>query len=208
MLKAAVAIFYMDYEDLQQTLSILESETGLALPSVKNAANASIAGTEIEFDWRATEQLRLSLSGVWLDATYDLLLSNDILYPELGQRDYSGNRLVRAPKWQFNTGAEYSIPLVGEWLLIMRVDYAWQDKVYYDYFNNDAVSQDSYCLLNLTASIETMDARWQFLIFVRNTRNELYLNHAHDVNGAPQQLTGTVVQDLAIIYELNNKFKQ
>jgi len=191
-LKTEVAIFYMDYVDLQQTLWILEPDTGLALPSVKNAANASIAGAEIELTWLASEQLEVSLSGTWLGATYDELFSFDVLYPELGEGDYSDNHLVRAPEWQFNIGAEYSIPLINLWHATLRADYAWQDKIYFDYFNNDSVSQAPYGLLNFTASIETIDERWKFSMFVRNTRDQLYLTHAHVIDGAPQQLTGSV----------------
>jgi len=189
-LKAAVAVFYMDYVDLQQTLWILEPATGLALPSVKNAANATITGAEMELVWLASDQLEVSISGTWLEATYDKLLSIDVLYPELGERNFSDNHLVRAPEWQFNVGAEYRKPLAGEWQIILRADYGWQDKVYYDYFNNDSVSQDSYGLLNFTASIETMDARWQFSMYAHNTHDELYINNIHVVDGAPQQLSG------------------
>ena len=65
-------------------------------------------------------------------------------------------------------------------------------KIYFDYFNNDSVSQAPYGLLNFTASIETIDERWKFSMFVRNTRDQLYLTHAHVIDGAPQQLTGSV----------------
>lgn len=190
--RATFAVFYMDYTDLQQSLFILDPISGLSLPNVINAADAGISGLEMDLAWLITDRLKVTFAGAWLDATYDSLRSNDVLFPELGDRDLAGNRLVRAPKWQSNLSGQYRIGLGSRWHAMVRLDYAWQDDVYFDFFNHDALVQGAHGVLNATASIESVDARWRFSLFARNAFDERYLNHLRVVDGTPRSLSGTV----------------
>ncbi len=191
-LRTALTAFYMDYTDLQQSIF---GEGERALPKTSNAASSKIKGIEAELEAFVTDQFRVSASGTWLDATYSDLKTSDALFPELGEfnpatglnvRDLSGNRLVRAPEWQFSFTGEYTIPLQGEWQAVLRTDYYWQDAVFFDFFNNDLLKQGAYGLLNLYGAIETEDGRWKFAAYARNLLDERYFgNKLTSIGGAP-----------------------
>lgn len=192
-LRIAVTGFFMDYTDLQQSVYGLDEVSVIA--RVVNAASATIKGVELEIDAQVSDRFKLAASGTWLDAKYDDLRSADSLYPELGTlgpagvnvRDASGNQLIRAPEWQFNIGGEYTVPLgkFGEGTL--RASYSWQDDVYYTFFNDPLASQDAYGLLNLSAAIETSDARWRLSAYVSNAQDEFYFTQKNSTvsAGAP-----------------------
>ncbi len=169
--KANVTAFYMDYTNLQQNLFLTLAEGGT---QVFNAGSATIKGLEIETEALVTEQFLLTASATWLDAKYQELTTNDNLFPELGERDLSGNRLTRTPKFQFNVAGDYTVPVSDSLQVVLHVDYAWQGHIFFTFFNHDLVSQDAYGLLNLSASLETVDGTWELMAFARNLTDERY----------------------------------
>ncbi len=175
-LRTSLSVFYMDYTDLQQGLLLTPEGGGIPVQSVRNASAATIKGIEMEAEAFLSENFMLTASGTWLDATFDELMTNDQIFPELGERDLRGNKLVRAPEWQFSVSGEYTIPLGEDWLAIMRADYYWQDQVFFTFFNHDMNSQDSYGLLNLSTAIETLDGQWRVSVFARNILDKRYVS--------------------------------
>jgi len=191
-LRTAFAAFHMDYRDLQQNLVVFNPELGLALPSVENAGQATIAGVELEVEALVGDHLQLAASGTWLDAKYDALRSADPVFPELGERDLAGNRLVRAPEWQFSLSAEYKAPLADGWVGALRADYQWQSEVFFTYFNHALNRQGDYGLLNVSGRIETDDGRWRVSAFARNLLDERYVTNALTAQIPETQLFGNV----------------
>ena len=113
----------MDYKDLQVT----QTNAACLCNITDNAASAEIKGVEAEFQFAATERLRLSLAGSYVDATYEDFLESAI-NPTTGQRlDSSGNRLQRTPETQLTGGVDFTLPLgrLGD-ALNFRVNYTWQ----------------------------------------------------------------------------------
>lgn len=177
-LKGTLTGFYMEYSDVQQNLRILNETTGVALPNVVNASSATIKGVEASLDAAVTDQLTLRAAGTWLDATYDQLQTTDLIYPELGERDLSGNRLSRAPEWQYNISGEYTVPLNGTLQAALRADYQWQSQQYFSFFNHELNAQDAYGVLNVLASVGPGDSAWRLSAFARNLMDEDYITYA------------------------------
>jgi iron complex outermembrane recepter protein len=177
-LKTTIAGFFMDYSDVQQNLRILNEETGVLLPNVVNASDATIKGIEAGLDAQVTDRFRLSAAGTWLDATYDKLATTDLVYPELGVRELSGNRLPRAPEWQFNLSGEYGIPVGNSLDATIRANYQWQSQTFFSFYNHELNSQDAYGLLNLSIAVTPEDGRWQLAAFARNLTNTDYVIYA------------------------------
>ncbi|HET9446825.1 MAG TPA: TonB-dependent receptor [Steroidobacteraceae bacterium] len=177
-LNTTLAGFYMDYSDVQQNLRILNVQTGVLLPNVVNASDATIAGVEAGLSAQVTEGFKLTAAAVWLDATYDKLVTNDLVYPELGQRDLSGNRLARAPEWQFSGSAEYGFALGSSLGAAIRADYQWQSRQFFSFYNHELNSQESYGLLNLSVAVAPKDGRWLVSAFARNVTDEFYVFYA------------------------------
>lgn len=177
-LKTTIAGFFMDYTNVQQNLRILNTQTGILLPNVVNASDATIRGIEAGLDAQVTDRFRLAAAGTWLDATYDRLVTNDLVYPELGQRNLSGNRLARAPEWQFSVSGEYGIALGNSLGAVIRADYGWQSRSFFSFYNHELNSQKAYGLLNLTVGMGPKDARWQLAAFARNLTDTYYVIYA------------------------------
>jgi iron complex outermembrane receptor protein len=177
-LNTTLAGFYMDYSDVQQNLRILNEQTNVLLPNVVNASDATIAGVEAGLSAQVTQGFKLTAAAVWLDATYDKLVTNDLVYPELGQRDLSGNRLARAPEWQFSGSAEYGFALGSSLGAAIRADYQWQSRQFFSFYNHELNSQGSYGLLNLSVTVAAKDGRWLVSAFGRNVTDEFYVFYA------------------------------
>jgi iron complex outermembrane receptor protein len=194
-LKTTVAGFYMDYRNVQQNLRILNQQTGVLLPNVVNASDATIAGVEAGLEAHVTDRFRLTAAGAWLDATYDKLVTNDLVYPELGERDLSGNRLARAPQWQFSVSGEYGIALGTALDASIRADYQWQSQSFFSFFNHEPNSQDSYGLLNVSVGVTPQSGRWQLTAFARNLTDEFYVIYAEaNVSAGRPSLGGAIGQ--------------
>ena len=102
-------VFVMDYKDLQVT----QTNAACLCNITDNAASAEIKGVEAEFTFAATEQLRLSLAGSYVDATYEDFIESAI-NPTTGQRLVSsGNRLQRTPETQLTGGVDLTLPAAG-----------------------------------------------------------------------------------------------
>ncbi len=121
-LRANAAGFYNDYRDLQV------SYTDPAYPgnSVRgNAGKAHTAGVELETDTRLPLGFSLQLAGGYLHAIYDS-------YKNAGGAGVNadGHPLINAPKWNFNGGATYEIPLPLPGFYRIGTDVEWSSEVY------------------------------------------------------------------------------
>jgi outer membrane receptor protein involved in Fe transport len=91
---------------------------------------------------------------------------------------------------------QYRWPLGGLGDLLLRADYAWQDKFYFESANFELPAQDDYGLLHLRAAL-LADSGWELALWVKNATDEEYRVHAFDssfgsdlgastIQGAPQ----------------------
>jgi iron complex outermembrane receptor protein len=89
-----------------------------------------------------------------------------------GLDDFSGNDLSRSPKWKYTLSAEYEIPLGSFGSLTPRVQYTWQDDVYFRAFNQDFDLQEAYHLTNLKLIWTSPEQMWTVEAFVDNVEDE------------------------------------
>lgn len=162
-------IFKMDYEDLQVT----QTNAACLCNITDNAASAKIEGVEAELQVLATNSLRLSLSGSYVDAEYEDFLESAI-NPSTGQRlDSSGNRLQRTPETQVTGGIDYTMNL-GQWAdaLNFRVTYTWQSDMFWA--TDNIAEEPSYGLLDARIGLAPPDSPWEVAIWGKNLDDELY----------------------------------
>jgi iron complex outermembrane receptor protein len=176
-LSLAATAFRMDYSNLQETV-YAPGPGGVPVANVENVPSASIKGIELEVEGRPLDGLSLGLAGSWLDTRVNTFVSIDPLYPELGVEDFAGNRLARAPAWQLALNGAYSYPLAASLSATLRADYAWRSHQFFELFNHPLEAQGAYGLLNLRASLEGADGRWEVALFGENVTNRRYLNNA------------------------------
>jgi outer membrane receptor protein involved in Fe transport len=92
--------------------------------------------------------------------------------------DLDGNQLVNSPEWSVSLGGQYMFILPQDYRLTMRVDYYWQDEMYYRLFNRDMDKIDSWDIWNAQLSLTSPEDNWYARAFVKNIADD-----DHEVGG-------------------------
>ena len=167
-LRVNLALFYMDYQDLQ--LFRLDS----ALRLVTFTEDTTNYGAELEILATPTEGLELGLNTGYLKAEVDG-----------GPND--GGQLPRAPEHTLGGFAQYSWPVAGGGLSL-RADFKWTDDFRTEIpYNTGAPAADaanwriteipSYALLDARAAYTLEGRNLEFSIWGKNLTDETYAVH-------------------------------
>lgn len=163
-LRINTSLFYYDYTDLQ----VQSFENSVIV--IKNAASADINGAELEVSYLPTPNWQLDAGIGWLDATYDKFLDND---------DISGNYLNASPEWTTDLTVRY-FQNISSGTVVYRLNYYWQDDVFYTADNNPLKGQPDYALINTSVSLITYDDRLTLTLYGDNLTDEDYFNGTID----------------------------
>lgn len=169
--RAAVTLFHMSYEDMQQELQIARP-TGTQ-STVINAAEATLQGIELETTALLSETLSLDFNLGLLDAEYDEFVGQ--AFEDTDQfTDNSNLDLRRAPDVTYTVALNYDQELtVGR--LRGRVAYNWRDDYEGSVTNFPGTQIDSFGLLD--ASLTYSRDNWSVGIFGRNLTDEDEYSH-------------------------------
>ncbi|MDE0364857.1 MAG: TonB-dependent receptor [Gammaproteobacteria bacterium] len=179
-LRANLAIFYADYEDIQRTIVVV-SPAGDLQSLLRNAAKASIYGGEFELTAYPIPELELR-SGLGVSiARYDEFIERGT------GLDLSDNRFRNSPDYQINASARYTLPTrhvdrrdIG--LFSFQVTYNWTSEFYMSDMNRPHLKQGAGSLWGLTADWEEMfGSRMSTSFFVKNLAGREYLAAAVDL---------------------------
>ena len=165
------AAFYYDYTDLQ--VGFVNEQS---VVETVNAASATNIGIEVELVARLTDSLSGELSATWLDATYDEFVTGDYRN-DFEQVDLSGNNLQNAPEYTAFAALDYRRPVTERGSVIGRVEWAWQDDVYFTEFNNEDAFQEAYSVLNANLGYEGAEGRWSAVAWGRNLTDEFVISN-------------------------------
>lgn len=178
-LRFNVAMFNMDYKDLQQ-LRLVPIGGGVTRVVISNAASSTIQGLEIDAKLAVSENWSIDLNYGYLDATFDDYVFNATF-------DFSGNRMPRSPENTFNIAANYSRPTAWG-RFDARLGYAWRDEIFFEADNN-AIDRESsegaLGLVDLSAGL-TGD-RWAVSVWGRNLSDERYRRQVLNSTGNSQR---------------------
>ncbi|MCY4256292.1 MAG: TonB-dependent receptor [Gammaproteobacteria bacterium] len=173
--RANLAAFFMDYEDLHVRTTLFDPNSGSQVRTFFNAGSAEASGIEAELTALATDRFVIQASLGFLDTQYneDVIdeFRNDVLL-------VAGESLPFAPELSYSLSLIYSAPLANSRELRLRADYSWRDELLWDATGaaDDRDGEDSYGLLNLSATYDF--ERWSLTAFGRNVTDEIY-----DMNG-------------------------
>jgi len=180
--------FNMDYKDLQIS-TIGQDVFGNNTPVTTNAATATIRGVEFEGDWKVTRRDRLQGFITYLDARFGTLANSIDTTNNLsssynafaptpippGVANYSGNRLVNAPRISLRGRYSHIFNLGANGTLTPSVDVYWQARSYttLDNISDPARGgRSAYSKTDLNLLYETADGRWSVNAFVHNVENK------------------------------------
>ena len=157
-----LAAFYTDFTDLQ----VEQLDQVLLTLVISNAANAEIRGLEAE----ATVQLA---DGLQLWGVLSLLDTEYVNYvvPATGVSN-DGNKLQRTPDYQFNVGIDYTVPVSAGYALDLRVDYSYQDKIFWNPENT--YDEPAIGLLDARIGFGPTDGSWEVAVWGKNLTDEIY----------------------------------
>lgn len=156
-----LAVFYTDYRELQ-----LISQLGVT-PEIENAGNASIWGVELEGRLEPTENLNISASLGYIDASYTTLSSTSRIKP-----DYN---FQKTPKWSANVTANYIWQVKPAISLHLQGSYSYKSTVYNNAENSALLRQAPVHLVNGSMTAEFDNSDWAVTFGVNNLLNEQYI---------------------------------
>ncbi|WP_185969174.1 TonB-dependent receptor [Aliiglaciecola sp. M165] len=177
----ATAFFY-DYTDLQ--VQTVENNN----IRVENATDAEISGLEISGFFRITDDFVVDYSATWLDTEILEFVTEDPARPALGPLNLAGNELPKAPESQFALGAQYTFDLNDAGYLVARVDWSFQDDIYFNQFNIEALSQESYDWFKASITWESLEDDWRVSLFADNISDEEVVTNGVFNGGVSGQL--------------------
>jgi len=165
-LRLSASGFYYDYRDLQ--VFVFDLSGPIPIQRKLNAGNARIYGFEAEATVRPNE---------WVDffGAFTLMDSKYKKFAALGGDDYSGNRLINAPKFAAAGGINVTVPLSGSGTLKGRLDGSYTSSIYL-YPDNFAINKvGSHGQMNARIAWETADEKYEIAAYARNFLGEHYV---------------------------------
>jgi iron complex outermembrane receptor protein len=188
------AVFQMDITDPQVQRIVA------ATNEVVNAKGARSRGIEVELEAAVAPGLEVRASSTYLDAKYTdfqdapyttgtTQLVNGIVpgcnVPATGNIDpanggnvaycpgnASGNRMSRAPKVTGSLGLNWSVPMGARFQLRLAPSLSYNSGFFWDPDNR--TRQPAYSILNMTATVATVDNRWALRAWASNLTNKRY----------------------------------
>jgi iron complex outermembrane recepter protein len=171
---ASAAVFLNEYEDLQ--VSSFTEQNGVFAAIFTNAAEAQMAGFELEGSWQATDKLRFDLAAGYLDAKYDRFIGengvdvSDFLTP------------ANAPDWTGRFAANYRRSLGPQTELIVSAAAAHRGDVFPTVSSSDVLRQGGYTLYDASVGLEFADGKYSVLLAGRNLSDKEYRTQGFDLS--------------------------
>jgi len=190
--RANATIYHSDYDNIQRTIAVLQSN-GLIVTPTQNAAAATIDGAEFETEVIPVTGLKLTANAAY---TYPKYLRytqktlNLTLFPS-GIQDLSGEPFQSLSRWTFGLTAGYDYPVeIGS--LHLQASYAYRTKA--DTFVADSVPatsatssfaatapasatyQPGYGVVNASVTLDLDQYNASIMVWGKNITDQKYLN--------------------------------
>lgn len=175
-LRANLALFYIEWEDVQVNASRLILQDGelRSVQGVSNGAKATSKGLELQLDALATPDLELGLDVGYLDTEWE---DFENAVTGFGELSLTGQPLPKAPELTISADAQYNVQLTSDWDGFLRAEFSHQDEYFYD------VNGTAGALLgfNFPFAIPGHDV-WNFRVGASNDRYRIaaYIENAFD----------------------------
>lgn len=176
-LRLNLAVFQMKTEDVQVTALI----PGTNINQVRNAGNIESHGLEGTFDIFMGERFKVNGGFAWQHTEFQEL--TQLCYPGQSAAQgcngasqiIDGMPALNAPDLKASLGASYDLPLAEvPFDMVLRSQYVWQDKVFYQLDHDPLAVQDAYGLLNVSVDFIDDDGRYEASLFATNVTDEYY----------------------------------
>lgn len=167
---ANVALFYMDWQNIQITQD--NPITPVFDPIILNGGAAHSQGIEIEIQAAPTDNLLIGANLALLDAGFD-----DGTLPN-GQ---PLNRIPLAPEYTASANAEYHWPIENLGAVTFAGEYLMRGESYLTVDNSDQGRVEPYELFNARISFEPSNENWRISLWGENLTDEVYKTRLFDL---------------------------
>lgn len=175
------AVFYNEISDMQRELNLPSQGAGV-VQLVRNTADATITGVEVDTTVSLTEKLLMLASFGYINAEYDSV-SLDLNGDGVIDGKDEDLDIPRAPEWTYSVGFTYDMD-IGSWgYMSSRINYAYRDDMAYT--DNNLGYIDDADILDAGLDFYSNDGKWVFSLYGRN----LLDNNWH---GGDTQLPDTI----------------
>jgi iron complex outermembrane receptor protein len=175
---------------------------GQIFPAIElaNAAKARTQGLEVDANFAASENTRISANAAYIDARF-LQFKNAPSYPSqtpadgayvvgtdpasgapVFAQDLSNKPLPDAPKFKITLNVDHTLVAgsVLPWDLSLNGQYAYRTSAVFQANQNPKTQQAGFGILNLSATASSPDGKYSVSAFVNNALNKFYLVNAED----------------------------
>jgi iron complex outermembrane receptor protein len=169
-LRTNVSLFHYDYDDLQ----VQARDTSGTLYILQNAASAEVYGGELEVTAAATPDLNIRASAASTHGEYTRFPAAQTFVPlanggnAIVASNVSGKNMVRAPRYTFNIGGDWSQDL-GSGRIKISGNVFRSGAVYYDFLN--LFYQKAYTLVSGEIAWTSDGERFRLTLFGTNLTN-------------------------------------
>jgi iron complex outermembrane receptor protein len=173
-----VAGFYTEYDSIQ--LNFQQGTT----PTIENAGNAEILGTELEGRWLFGQGLSLGGTAGYMDAYYTSL-KNGINAGQACVQPYEpcitlGSKLPKTPKWKFSLSPEYVMTLPNEAALRFGVDYTHTASIFNDSINTSLLRRPDTDIVNASVTYISPDSSYEVVAGGTNITDDRFLTTGNE----------------------------
>ena len=202
-----VAAFWTDFSDFQ-------AQSGVQLPDqtiqvmLNNVGKVRTRGIEAEFQARPTEGLMIDGGISFTDAkirsfpnaqcTVGQTASQGCVVAPgatTGFQDLSGKNLSNAPRWKFNIGSTYDIPLERmPFDAFVQGDVTYQSSVNFSLLNDPYTIERGYAVANGSIGIDQKDrGGLRVALFVNNIFNTHFASALQGASGGTEGLVAQIL---------------
>jgi outer membrane receptor protein involved in Fe transport len=198
-----LAAFHYTYEDYQ----LFTSFTAFQAPPqfvILNASDVEIYGAEVEATILPWEGGLFDVKFAWLEGEFldfvQTQLKSRALAPLVTiiipvETDFSGNRLLNAPRYTVTLTAQQAFPIGRFGTIVARWDGTWKDDTFFDasegkglpnenlqtFLPDNTIGQEAYWIHNLRLSYVSPNETVEVAAWVRNLEDKTYKAFAADL---------------------------
>ncbi|MEP5766621.1 MAG: TonB-dependent receptor [Halieaceae bacterium] len=158
------AVFYNEIDDMQRELNLPSQGAGV-IQLVRNTADATISGIEVDGTFSLTDNLLMIAAVGYIDSDYDSV-----------REDLNGDGVVdgqdenldipRSPEWTYSLGLNYDMD-IGSWgYVVSRISYSYRDDMAFTDSNLGYIDEAE--ILDAGLDFNSNDGKWVFSIYGRN----------------------------------------
>ncbi len=185
------AIFRSEFDNMQTS----QFDGSLSF-NVTNAGQAVVQGVEADSRWALTDSILWRGGVAYIDFEYTDFPNSQCYFGQVdnigtpgdGICDATGQRREYTPKWQGNTGVDYTYNFANGLKLVSTLDLIFSSSYYTTPSLDPKFTQDGYTKVNARIALSGDSDRWELALIGKNLTDQSVVTYA---NGLPVATTLT-----------------